>query len=296
MKEIDNFIKTLRSDRTRRSYKSHIDSFCDFKNIKNLEDFKRMTCDDFYEFKNYLIEEKNNSENSLKPKFVAISSFYDYLITDGKYGVTENIIEKNKITKSIKAIVNPQKRTFLTAQERALFLKECKNPKETAICTVFLNTAIRISELINLKLNQYVRYTNKNGEKASYLYFVRKGGKIKKLYFNPYVTEKIEDYLKVRKQSEYDNLFISNGGKPMSVQSIDMTIKKLAKRAGITKSISAHSLRRTVATDMNKQGIPLKNIQETLGHSSVSTTGLYIQDLDEDNEDLMMSYEVKGEE
>lgn len=295
MKEVNSFIQTLRSKRTRESYKNHIEAFCEFKNIKTLDDFKNMTCDDFYEYKNYLIEEKNNSENSLKPKFVALSSFYNYLIADGKYGVVENVIKRNNITKGIKPMVNPARRTWLTEQEKILFLNECKNPRETAICTIFLNTAIRVSELINLKLSQYVRYMNKNGEKAAYIIFNRKGGKIKKLYFNPYVTEKIEKYLKVRKQSNYDNLFVSNCGKPMSTQSIDTTIKKLARKAGINKSISAHSLRRTVATDMNKQGIPLKNIQATLGHNDIGTTGLYIQDLDDDNEETMMNYVVKGE-
>lgn len=147
--------------------------------------------------------------------------------------------------------------------------------------------------MIELQLEEYTRFTNKNGELAAYLYFKRKGGKIKKLYFNPSVTKKIDEYLKVRKETDCTNLFVSNTGNPMSTQSIDMTLKKLARKAGINKNISAHSLRRTVATDMHKQGIDLKSIQTTLGHNNAGTTGIYIQEIEEDTEDLMMDYIVE---
>lgn len=295
MKEVNNFINTLRSECTRRNYQNYIEGFLNYKGITEFESFKEATGDDYFEYKNYLATKCGNAENSLKLKFMAISSFYNYLTKNPKYNIKENVIKECGILTRIKNISNPAHKTWLTSDERQLFLEECKNPREKAICVIFLNTAVRVSELINLKLSKYTRYQNKDGENVSYVYFTRKGGKMQKLYFNAYVTRVVEEYLKVRKDSECDNLFVSNCGKPMSTQSIDRTINKLAKKAGINKKISAHSLRRTVATDMNKQGIPLKGIQLTLGHNSISTTGLYIQNLEEDTEDLMMNYVVAGE-
>ena len=66
----------------------------------------------------------------------------------------------------------------------------------------------------------------------------------------------------------------------MSTQSIDRTIHKIQKRAGITKDISAHSLRRTAATTMYKMGFGIKEIQDVLGHSSSGTTDIYLKGLD----------------
>lgn len=289
MKELKNFINTLRSEGTKARYKSNINDFCNFKKINSIEDFKNIKVDDFYEYKNYLINTKHNSENTMRPKFSAIGAFYKYLI-DIKI-LNNNIIEESKILSKTKKIVNPEHRTFLKNDEITNFLAQCRNPRETAICTVFLNTALRTSELINLELDKYTRYVNKNGENASYIYCNRKGGKIKKIYFNPYVTEKIEEYLKVRKNGECNKLFVSNGGNQMSNVSIYRTIKKLANRANIDKQISAHSLRRTVATDMSAKGVSLREIQATLSHSSIATTAMYIQNLT-DNEDLMMDYVI----
>lgn len=298
MKEIDNYINTLESDGTKKSYKHYIEQFCNYNEINDFNGFKKIDIDDVFNYKNYLVSERNNSINSLKPKFTALSKFYSYLVNNDKYDIDINIIEKSGVRKNIKkGKPNPANKTYLTQTEKNMFLNECKNERETAMCAIFLNTGIRVSELINLKLSEYVRYKDENNKLSSYIYCVRKGGKIQQIEFNEYVTEQIEKYLKVRKESEYDNLFISNCGNPMSIQSIDRTLNKLAKRAGIDKSISAHSLRRTLATDLNKRGVALNTIKFTLGHENISTTGLYIQDMNtkEDYKDLMMHYIVKGE-
>lgn len=289
MKELENFIKTLRSENTKKMYKNHIKYFLDYLNINTLKEFKKITIDDLYEYKNELINLKHNTENSIRPKFSAINAFCRYLKNNSL--IEKNIIEDSHILSGIKKIVNPEHRTFLTDEEIPLFLAQCKNPREIAICTIFLNTAIRTSELINLELNKYTRYVNKNGDNASYIYCNRKGGKISKIYFNPYVTEKIEQYLEVRKETDCEFLFVSNCGNQMTNVSIFRTIKKIAERAGIDRPISAHSLRRTVATNMSERGISLREIQATLSHSSIATTAIYIQNL-KDNEELMMNYVI----
>lgn len=290
---IKRFIRTLRSDNTKKSYEKYIKDFCSYKNINSFEEFKKMDIDDYYDWKEYLQTEKNNSESSLRPKFISISSFYEYLCSVPKYNININPISKSNMLKKIKKTRNPERITWLTNKERTDFLNNCNSLREKAMFAIFCNTAIRVTELINLDLNKYVRYTNKNGEKSSYIIFTRKGGKKQTLYFNPYVTEAIENYLPHRKQSKYSNLFISNSGKPMTTVCIDRTIKKIARKANINKNISAHSFRRTVATDMHKEGIDLLTIQQTLGHSNPNTTQLYIQDTENDMENVMMNYIVK---
>jgi integrase/recombinase XerD len=291
---IKRFIRTLRSENTKKNYERYIKEFCEYKKISTFEDFKEIDIDDYYDWKEYLQKEKHNSENTLRPKLISISSFYEYLCSIPKYEINVNPISKSNMLKNIKKTRNPERITWLTSKERTDFLNYCNSPREKAMFAIFCNTAIRVTELIDLDLNKYVRYTNKEGKPSSYIVFTRKGGKRQTLYLNPYVTKAIEEYLPYRKESEYSNLFISNSGKPMTTVCIDRTIKKIAKRAGINKNISAHSFRRTVATDMHKEGVDLLTIQHALGHSSPNTTQLYIQDTENDMENIMMNYVVKG--
>lgn len=294
MEEVEKFIRTLRAENTKKSYGIYINSFLNYKNIKTLEEFRKLDSDDYYEWKDYLLNIADNSESTVKLKLAALCSFYKYLISNPKYGFTVNPIEQSDMIKKLKNIRNPERITWMTANELERFLDNCHTPRDIAMFTLLSNTAIRISELINLDLSKYNRYTNKDGEKAAFIYFIRKGGYKRQLFLNPYVTEKIERYLKVRKESEYTNLFISYGGKPMTSQSIDRTIRTIAQRAGINKNISAHSFRRSLATDMYQEGKDIAIIQNTLGHSSPNTTELYIQEMASKNEDIMMGYVVKS--
>ena len=71
--------------------------------------------------------------------------------------------------------------------------------------------------------------------------------------------------------------------------------KKIAKRAGITKKISAHSLRRTAATNMYRAGFQVKEIQNVLGHQSLGTTDIYLKGLEDCANNVFQNFVIKGE-
>lgn len=295
MKELERFLNTITSKGTRKAYEANINLFLEYKGIDNLEDFKKLTMDDYYEWRNYLLSDKNNTGNTIKPKLSAISSFYSYLMANPTYGVTSNPIIIGELHKKTKAQVNPENTTWLTKQEAVNFMSQCRNTRETAMCAIFLNTGLRVSEVIGLELNKYEKFPNEHGEICSHILVHRKGGKLQVVEFNPYVTEKIDNYIKERKVTDCKNLFVSNNGQPMSTQSIDRTIHKIQKRAGITKDISAHSLRRTAATTMYKMGFGIKEIQDVLGHSSSGTTDIYLKGLDGSANNVFRNFCIKGE-
>ena len=295
MEEVKKFLNTINSEGTRKAYETSINAFLDYKKIENIDGFKKMTVDDYFEWRNYLMNVLGNTGNTVKPKLSAISSFYDYLIGSQKYGINSNPIQIGAIHKKTKAQVNPENTTWLTKQEAVNFMSQCKNPREIAMCAVFLNTGLRVSEVINLELEKYERFPNSQGEICSHILVHRKGGKLQIVEFNPYVTEKIDNYLKVRKQTDCKNLFVSDCGNPMSKQSIDRTIHKIQRKAGITKEISAHSLRRTAATNMYKMGFGIKEIQDVLGHSSSGTTDIYLKGLDGSSNNVFRNFVIKGE-
>ena len=287
MKELDLYINTKRSENTKKFYRIYLTELFKFKNIETIEDFKKLNVDDFYEWRNCL------SENSIRPKLSAVSKFYDYLIGKPELNINRNIILASDLLKTTKKIVNPEHTSWLDEKESDSLLKHCHNQRELAICAIILNTGIRISELINLKLDKLIFDKDQNGNDIATIVMTRKGGKIQKIYFNHFVTRCIKKYLEIRKETDNKNLFVSNTGNKMSTQSIDRTLKKITNKAGIKKSISAHSLRRTAATNMYNAGYKIDEIQEVLGHSNVATTQLYIKGSQDKAYNVLSSYSVK---
>lgn len=278
MKELESFIKFQRSETTKKDYQKHIKDFFQYKNINNIEDFSNLTIDDFVDYRDYLLGDKQNSESSVNTKFRALSSFYNYLIEDRRMNLSN-------FAKSVARKIKPQtvNRSYLNSTQAVNLLNECKNKREFAMAMLFLNNGLRVSELIQLQLDEY----NSN---LGQITLIRKGGHKYTIDLYPNVKDALNEYLKVRKNSEYNNIFISNGGKPMQVNSIDRTIKKLAKRAKIDTNISAHSLRRTLATDLHRQGYGLIDIRNTLGHKSVKTTEIYIRDEERSAKKVLMAH------
>lgn len=77
-------------------------------------------------------------------------------------------------------------------------------------------------------------------------------------------------------QGPTDRLFISaNTGKPLDRQSLYIRVKRLVSVAGLTKKISTHTLRHSIATHLLQNGMKLERIAEFLGHSCVDSTQLY---------------------
>lgn len=294
MKEIENWLSTVRSKGTKKTYRKNVEEFIEYKKIGSFEDFKKLDADDYYGWIDYLINEKGNTENTAKSKISALSSFYAYLLANPKYGVLTNPIINARIHNTVKATTNPERTTWLTKKEMNSFMAQCRNPREKAICGIFLNTGLRVSEVIGLELENYKHFINEDNENCSNILAKRKGGKLQIIEFNPYVTELVDNYLKVRKETDCPNLFVSNAGNPMSTQSIDRTIHKLAKRAGIDKNVSAHSLRRSAATAMYGAGFDIKEIQSVLGHSSSGTTDIYLKGLENRANHVFQNFIIKG--
>ena len=137
---------------------------------------------------------------------------------------------------------------------------------------------LRVSELVSLTLQNIDMENNT-------LRTMGKGKKERWIPIGEVANEYLEKYLKIRtsllKKEVNDFLFLNNHGKQMTRQGFFKILKKIAKKQGIEKDFSPHTLRHSFASHLLKYGADLRVIQELLGHSDISTTQIYMHIEDE---------------
>jgi len=146
--------------------------------------------------------------------------------------------------------------------------------RNRAILEVLYSCGLRVSELVNLKLNNvffdsgFVRVIGK-GNKERLVPIGREAIKFIQLYISD-----VRTHVFVQKGFE-DVLFLNRRGKNLSRVMIFTIIKQLTKAAGMDKKISPHTFRHSFATHLIEGGADLRAVQEMLGHESITTTEIY---------------------
>ncbi len=146
--------------------------------------------------------------------------------------------------------------------------------RNKAILETLYSCGLRVSELVNLKISclyldvGFIRVIGK-GDKERLVPIGSDAIKFIKIY-----KEDIRVHISIKKDQE-DILFLNRRGSKLSRVMIFLILKELAKKAGITKSISPHTFRHSFATHLVEGGADLRAVQEMLGHESITTTEIY---------------------
>ncbi len=148
-----------------------------------------------------------------------------------------------------------------------------KGLRDRCMLEVLYATGLRVSELVNLHMGQINRQQG----------VVRISGKGDKERLVPLGEEALgwlQRYLQEVRPAVLDGqaaeaVFLSNRRQPMTRQTFWHLIKDYARRAGIDKPLSPHTLRHAFATHLLNHGADLRVVQMLLGHSDLSTTQIY---------------------
>ena len=285
---INSFLDHLRyernySERTITSYRIDLLQFEEFlKGEDENNEFTTVDADLIRGWVVSLMDEKCKPA-SVNRKLSSLRSFYHFLIRDGK--MTVNPMSK---------VVGPKKTkplpVFLREDEMSRLLDEIpfeesfEGFRDRLILEMFYSTGIRLSELINIKIsdiekkNRIIKIIGK-GNKERYVFFSNECVN----YLNAYLEDS-RPYLN-RKNSEY--LFLNNTGDKLTAAGIQYIVKKILDSSGLSVKLTPHVLRHTFATHMLNEGANLMTVKELLGHSNISTTGIYTH---VSNEQLRKTY------
>ena len=217
-------------------------------------------------------QSKSISPNSQARKISSIKSFFNFLIFEElRTNSPADLLEGPKLGRKLPATLN------LIEIEKILDSIDFHSPngyRNRAIIETLYGSGLRVSELVNLTLSNVffkediIRVTGK-GEKERLVPL----GSYSKKYIQIYVEE-IRSLKKIKK-TDYDILFLNRNGKKITRAMIFTIVKDSAKKAGIEKKISPHTLRHSFATHLLENGADLRSIQLLMGHESITTTEIY---------------------
>ncbi|MFO7991164.1 MAG: tyrosine-type recombinase/integrase [Thermoplasmata archaeon] len=151
--------------------------------------------------------------------------------------------------------------------------------RDRLILRILYRCGLRVSELVNLKIED-VDFTEG-------MITVRegKGDKDRVVPVDNHTLDLIEFYVV---DADEGYMILSERGKPLSTRQVERIVKKYAKNAHIKKNVYPHMLRHSFAVHCLKAGMNLRSVQKMLGHSSLTTTQIY---LDLTGEDIKQDYE-----
>lgn len=200
-----------------------------------------------------------------------VRSFFRFLQTDGwRDDDPTELLESPVLGEHLPEVLSAEEVDML---ENSIDLSKWEGHRNRAIIEVLFSCGLRVSELVNLKLsNLYIE--------EQYVRIFGKGSKERLVPISPKAIKELNNWFIVRnlmkiKSGEEDYVFLNRRGSHLTRVMILIMIKQQAEIAGITKTISPHTLRHSFATALLEGGADLRAIQAMLGHESIGTTEIY---------------------
>ena len=220
---------------------------------------------------------RRNKKSSIARKISTLRSFF-------KYMVREQLATSNPAKSVSTPKVEKPLPTTLTVDEAFRLMERPKNPSEKsisdtaknkrlrdgAILELLYSSGLRVGELVGLNLNRL-------DLDLGIVKVMGKGRKERIVPVGSKAVEALKTYLEKRAvEGGEEPLFVNSRGGRLTARSVGRLVKKYTKSSGIFRKVSPHSLRHTFATHLLDAGADIREIQEMLGHASLSTTQRYI--------------------
>ncbi len=262
------------SANTIAAYKNDLQQLADFIGSRASSDgWRSLSRSDIQDFILNL-KERGYTETSVARKVAAVRSFFAFLAAEGS--ITANPTEglsSPRVGKTLPKAISPNEIDELLEQPARRSTPEAK--RDRAMLELLYATGMRVTELVSLDLD------NLNLDPSSpFVRCLGKGAKERSIPIHDHALEALNGYLEdgrpmmVRNQNE-PALFVNRRGERLTRQGFWLILKGYAKSANLGDGVTPHTLRHSFATHMLRGGMPLRNVQEMLGHANISTTQVY---------------------
>jgi integrase/recombinase XerC len=141
--------------------------------------------------------------------------------------------------------------------------------RDRAILLLIYSVGLRVSEAISLNRSDVP-------PSASFININGKGGKVRQVPLLKSVSNTIQEYVNVCDFGESTALFVNKFGNRLSQREVQRLMEKARTLLGLSENVTPHALRHSCATHIMENSGDLRGIQELLGHSSISSTQIYV--------------------
>ena len=217
-----------------------------------------------------LYKGKKLSKTSIKDKYSVLHAYYEYAVQQGYYAESPIKIKKPKAdSDKIKVFSEEQISTMLS------YLSDCSSfskLRDRAIVCTLLSTGVRRSELLAI-----------SDVSGNSIVILGKGNKKRVVPISASLKAVLKTYIIERnKIASCPNLTITNRGTAMTKNGLRAVFTRLSCQLGF--AIHTHMFRHTYATLALSNNLPIHNLQYYLGHSSLTTTQIYLHHVDSADE------------
>ena len=267
----EKFISYLKFEKrysvhTLKAYQRDLYDFASYADIEKLNEFSELSASYIRSWIVHLIENglKNRSVNR---KLASLRSFYKWL-------VKEQFIESSPMgkvngPKSEKHLPQFVKESELKIEKlKGLFEDDFEGKRDALMFELFYQTGIRLSELINLKLDDV---------QQAQIKVIGKRNKERIIPISKCLKNQIEEYVELRREKTrktIELLVLESGNKLYPAFAYRKINSYLGKVTTLDKK-SPHVLRHTFATHMLNRGTGLETLKDLLGHANLSATQIY---------------------
>ncbi|MEX1997669.1 MAG: site-specific tyrosine recombinase/integron integrase [Candidatus Andersenbacteria bacterium] len=260
-----------RSQKTIANYDHYLQRFYHQEAIKSISD---ITLEAVRRFRRHLNESQTGGLSLATQNYhlIAVRQFLKYLAKRDFPALSPEKIGLAKLHERVIDVLYPEEVEILLRAPNAATLE---GARDQAIVYILFSTGLRIAEATSLNRDD-IRTNSKEIPVRG------KGNKVRVVFLSPEAHDSVKDYVAKRMDTD-PALFIRHkkgsvgpdDDLRLTPRSIQRLIKKYAAKAGLTKDITPHTLRHSFATDLLSNGADVREVQQLLGHSSITTTQIY---------------------
>lgn len=299
---IDQFQKRYsrrrdRSDSTAQTYAWRLDLFCGWLTQEREKEIDEATTEDVRDHLDWLHSE-GYAEDSLKGTRSAISQYWQVMDVDGNNPV-DGIVE-SWATKSDKEKATREKRYYLSREQVADLIENVPDPttRNEIMVKLLYQTGCRRSELATIRLDDIDR------DSRTITVWDEKDDEPRKVAYQAPLDTPLSVWLDVKRSQVYgaensEYLLPTRQSEHISGETIRKVVKTAAENAGIQDSygedakgrkralITPHVLRHTHAVHAAENGVPAPHLQQTLGHTKIDVTQIYLEIAQDDAVEML---------
>ncbi len=219
----------------------------------------------------YALCKELRSEATQARLLAGIHSWYRFLLyKDYIEQDPSELLEGPKKSKHLPTVLSLDEINRMMA---AIDLSSNEGHRNRAMMEMLYGSGLRVSELVGLQLSKI--YLDEH-----YMLIEGKGSKQRLVPLSPVAEEWFGYWMQERstwplKPESKDIAFVNRYGRPMTRAMVFTIVRRLCAEAGITKTVSPHTLRHSFATHLLQNGADLRIIQQLLGHEDLATTEIY---------------------